>query len=939
MTAVNMRPLFPRLAQAIVLATAIAAGTALAADPQASRFYEDALQRFDKQDFKGSIIQLKNALEIDRGMLPVHLLMGRALLEDGQPAAAQAALTEAMRLGVARAEAVLPLAQSLLDQGQAAMLLSDSRFSVAGLPTEPQYRLLLLKSGAAADLGNAREAMSLVDQARKLRPADPDSWLAEVTLQIRSRDFDRAVAAADRAMALAPGVANVEYQRAQIDHARGDLKGALAGYGRALSLDADHVDALLSRVGLLIDMNRPDEARRDVARLRELAPQDPRAVFLGALLAEKAGDAVGARKALQEVTALVDPVPIEYIRYKAQVLMLAGLSHYGLGEREAAKPYLEAYRNLDPRGGVSKLLARILLAEGKVEPAMQALDDYLQAHPQDAQAQALMASALMSSGRTGRATQVARSGLQAQENPALRAALGLSLMGGGQLADAVQELEAAWKQDPRQLQAAAALVGLYIQRGDGRKSLELAQTLVQRQPKDARMHALLAQAKLGNNDAAGARVALDAALQLEPDLRSAQLQLARLDAAQGRFDAAQTRLDGMLLKSERDAEILFELAVVAQRRGRSDDAKRLLEQAILHGPPQDMKPSLALADLHLRAGRAPDAIAVVKAMAVKVPSDPKAQVAVARMQLAGKDRDGARVSLGIATRLANFDPEVQLEIGLLQVAAGNLPGAAYSLDKSLKGRPDFLPALAALAEVEVRSGRLDEAETLARGILQKHPQRALGHTLVGDVAWARQQPAAAIERYRQAHRAEPSAASLLKLTAALEASGKAPAAAELLTAWRRQKPDDLRVARSLAGVQMRRGEYVAARATLEQLLKVQPADAGLLNELANVLLVLDAKAAVPIAEQAVAAAPGNPAVIDTLGWVLFNNGQIDRALQLLRDARLRKPDDPTIRYHLAAALAKSGRQGEARTELQAALAGSPRFEGDAEARTLLKSLR
>ena len=71
-----------------------------------------------------------------------------------------------------------------------------------------------------------------------------------------------------------------------------------------------------------------------------------------------------------------------------------------------------------------------------------------------------------------------------------------------------------------------------------------------------------------------------------------------------------------------------------------------------------MRPVLALADLHLKAGRAPEAIAVVKAMATKLPSDPRAQVAVARMQLAGKDKDGARVSLGAATRLANFDPEL-----------------------------------------------------------------------------------------------------------------------------------------------------------------------------------------------------------------------------------------------------------------------------------------
>ena len=72
--------------------------------------------------------------------------------------------------------------------------------------------------------------------------------------------------------------------------------------------------------------------------------------------------------------------------------------------------------------------------------------------------------------------------------------------------------------------------------------------------------------------------------------------------------------------------------------------------------------------------------------------------------------------------------------------------------------------------------------------------------------------------------------------------------------------------------------------------------------------------------------------------MLFRNGRSDRALQLLRDARLRQPANPTIRYHLAAVLAQTGRTAEAKEELRSALASTPQFEGDAEARELLKSL-
>jgi len=89
----------------------------------------------------------------------------------------------------------------------------------------------------------------------------------------------------------------------------------------------------------------------------------------------------------------------------------------------------------------------------------------------------------------------------------------------------------------------------------------------------------------------------------------------------------------------------------------------------------------------------------------------------------------------------------------------------------------------------------------------------------------------------------------------------------------------------------------------------------------------------------VAKAPANYNALDTLGWALFQAGQTDRALQLLRDARLRQPANPEIRYHLGAVLAKTGRKAEAQEELEAALKGGAAFEGDADAGALLQSLK
>ncbi|MCU0923923.1 MAG: hypothetical protein MUF16_26980 [Burkholderiaceae bacterium] len=51
--------------------------------------------RYEKEDLPGAIIQLKNALKIDKNMLPVHVLLGKALLDNGDFVAAEVAFQEA----------------------------------------------------------------------------------------------------------------------------------------------------------------------------------------------------------------------------------------------------------------------------------------------------------------------------------------------------------------------------------------------------------------------------------------------------------------------------------------------------------------------------------------------------------------------------------------------------------------------------------------------------------------------------------------------------------------------------------------------------------------------------------------------------------------------------------------------------------------------------
>ncbi|EHR71966.1 putative PEP-CTERM system TPR-repeat lipoprotein [Burkholderiales bacterium JOSHI_001] len=925
------------LAASLVLGSPLPA--AAANDPKAAKFYEDALGRYQKKDFAGAVIQLKNALQIEKDQLAVQLLMGKALLADNDVIGAEVAFNEALRLGVDRAEVVVPLAQTMLAQGKQQLVLEQPKFLPQGLPRGIQIQLLLVRSSAHTDLGDMREAMRTIEEARAIDPGAPDSWMAETMLRIRMRQFKEAHAAADRAIALGPGQAEPLYLKGTVFHAQSQIQPALEQYGKALKLQPEHGEALLGRAGLLMDLGRPQEAARDLDALQALLPSEPRGAYLRALIAEQKGDKAAAKAALADITNLLDPVPMNFMRYRPQMLLLGGLAHHGLANNEKAKPYLDAVLRLHPQSSVAKLLARIHLSEKNFDKAADLLSTYLKGSPQDAQAMMLLSATNMQLGRHARATALMQEALKTRDTPELHTILGISLIGGGRPDAALTELEATFRKDPSQTHAGVALVGLYLKAGQPKKALAVSDSLVKRQPGQAGFLNLQGMSRAETGDAVGARNAFEQAVKADPAFPSPQLNLARLDSAMRAYDAAGARLEKVLQADDKNVEALIEMGLLAERRGRDADATRYFAKAADVSASADLKPLQALVDHHLRAGRAEAALDASKRLVGKAPEDLSAMLTSARVLLLNNDVVRARGTLTNATRIANFDTAAQVRIAMLQIQARDLAGAQYSLQKGLTSDPANLEALALLAEVETRQGDLVKAEQHAREVLARYPKSAAGFGLLGDLAMARGQVAPAIESYRRAHQVESSSRTLLRLFQALE--GQEPAAAHQLgEQWLKSHAQDRQARAALADAYARAANYPAARRHYEQLVKQTPKDGAALNNLANLLLLMNDPSALQVAESALAAMPGNANAIDTVGWASFKAGKTDRALALLRDARLRMPDNPEIRLHLATVLAASGRKAEAREEFEGVVrVGLPSSAVVQEAQAQLKALR
>lgn len=921
-----------------VLLAGFPAGTTAQQGSRSAKYFEDALARIERNDAAGAIVQLKNALREDPNMLAAHVLMGKALLATGDAAAAEGSFAKALQLGVDRSEIVLPMAQALLDQGKFQALLE--RFPADGTQAAQRAELLVLRGHAYRGLGDLKSAAAAFEAARAADPRSVSAALslAEVLLQQGKRaDAEKLV---DQALKQSPADERLSTLRGTLALARGDVAAALAGYSKALAARPGYFNARMARALLLVDLGRTEEAAPDVAQLAKDRPQDPRVNNLRAQFFAKRGDEQGARDAHREVTAFLDAVPRDTLRQRTPaLLLLGGIAHFALQQREKARTYLEDFLRVEPRhAGARKLLGSILLAEGNTPRAVSELEEALRLAPRDPEIHALIAAAYSNRRQYHTATRYLDQALKLSGGaPAMHAAMGLGLLGQGRMDLGVEHLEQALAKDPGNQQASVALAVAYLKRGQTKKAVEVAERLVTREPKNVAAQNLLGIARVAADDRKGARAAYETAIQIDQSFVAARLNLARLDLADGRHEAARGKLQAVLKERPRDTQAMLELAAVEEAAGRIDDAIRWLEKARALQR-RNAAATARLVALYLRTRNADKALSVAKDAEAVAPEDPIVLAALGQALLAVGNEQTARVVFSRMSRLATADPAALVDVARLQLTANDAKGAAYSAEKALAVRPDSVPAQALMAEIDLRSGDFVKAEQRARAIATSHPGSPLGHRLLADAAMARGNYPQAIEGYRNALNKDPSTDGALRLYRAYLQSGAAAKGIEFMQTWVKDRPDDVVALRALAEGQLATGNLRAARTGYEEVLKLRGEDAVLLNNLANVLARQGDRGALAYAERAYRLAPNDAAIQDTLGWILVEQGRLQDGLRHLREARLRNPQSPEIRYHLASALTRAGRKDEARQELAPALKAGREFASAENARKLWAEL-
>jgi tetratricopeptide (TPR) repeat protein len=313
--------------------------------------------------------------------------------------------------------------------------------------------------------------------------------------------------------------------------------------------------------------------------------------------------------------------------------------------------------------------------------------------------------------------------------------------------------------------------------------------------------------------------------------------------------------------------------------------------------------------------------------------------------LAGDAAEPLAQAMQLVERVDSAENRLDYAMLLLaaqQISAARAQLAAVALD------PEAGPiALRLLGLMDFQDGRLDDASSRFAELVttRKFTDDALFY--LGMIAERHKDRERALRLYAEVQNGENAVAALLRAAAILRSTGAAPAADELLDqllADVPQRAPEILAARSRIEAEagdLPKALAVLARGELEypDSMELRYAKATFFEEhgrLGDALRELKAAAALrssdPAAlnaygytladnrrqlslarrliERAHAAAPNNASILDSLGWVLFRQGQGGQALGYL-NAAYDDDHDPDVAAHLGEVLWQLGRRSDA----------------------------
>jgi Flp pilus assembly protein TadD len=354
------------------------------------------------------------------------------------------------------------------------------------------------------------------------------------------------------------------------------------------------------------------------------------------------------------------------------------------------------------------------------------------------------------------------------------------------------------------------------------------------------------------------------------------------------FDAALETLQQLfkLEPNQSQAAMLEARILLAQH---SPEPYARLERVLAENP-QDKQIRLQYARL-LTATDMAAAQEQFELLSAQSPRDGELLLSLALISRETGDDEAAKTYLRQLLALEQHVDEAHYYLGRIAEDGGDLAAALYEYGQVEDGR-ELLVATSRASEILIGEGRIDENSARFEKLREEHPERAEQlYSIEADL---------------------------------LVRGGELLVAARVLNEGLAQMPDSssLRYARAMLAEQ--EGDLALMERDLRAIIAAEPDNSTAINALGYTLANRTERfeEAYALISQALALQPQEPAILDSMGWVLYRMNRLDEALDYLTRAYAAFPD-PEVAAHLGEVLWVSGDTDNAMMVWQGGLQKDP----------------
>jgi len=639
-----------------------------------------------------------------------------------------------------------------------------------------------------------------------------------------------------------------------------------------------------------------------------------------------------------------------------------------------AAAFLKKASELDPKNVENRIrLARCYVATGQFKDAQNEALKVLEQAPDNGDAMIVLAEA----ARSKEDIQAAEEQLQKfpkKNDVSFYLAVANLSFSGGDLSTAVNALRQALAADPKSSRAHMALGDLYLAQKDQKQAGEEFKKAAELAPVRSieRLKYAAFTSDAGELDETR-RIASEMTKQA-PDYLPGWSLLAELALKDKKYDEALALLENVftrdadnvdgrrtqsnVLLAKGDAKkavavmeqldktypdvplLKYQLAQAYVRDHNMSQATLALDQAVSISPNYE-DAVLLLGQINVATGHGEKVIEPLNRLLQRKPNLKSAALVLAAAYGSRDRLNDAVAVLENQAKLAPNDPQLQIALGLTCTKAKRYDEARQAFEKAAQLAPGNLWPVDQLVDLDLLDKRFDSARQRIRRQFEKTPDSPAAHYFEGKILAAEGKwEAAQVELHKTIDLDPNLVAAYDLLVQSYLATDKVPQAINELQAQLAKAPNNTQMLLTLALLYERTENFPQARDAYEKLLAISPNYLPALNNLAflDAEHLNDLDKALELARKARDLKPQDPAIADTLGWVLYKRGDYQQALPILQESAEKTPDTPEIQFHLGMTAYMMGRTDLARVALKKAAGAAKDFPGKDESKRRLALL-